>query len=340
MQTMRAAVIHAFGEPLRIEERAVPTPGPGELLIKLAATGVCHTDLHTADGDWPVKAQLPLVPGHEGVGRIAAVGAGVAGFKEGDAAGIPWLHDACGACEYCRTGWETLCEQQRNTGFTVDGTYADYVLATADFVARIPDSADPVAAAPLICAGLTAYKALKETEAQPGEWVAVSGIGGLGHLAVQYAKALGLHVVALDIDPAKLEHSRSLGADAVVDAADPDAIRQVRRLTGGGAHGVVVSADAPAAFTQAVGFARRRGTVALTGLPAGTFPVPIFDVVVKRITVRGSIVGTRRDLAAALALAQAAKIKAEVTAEPLEAVNAVFDRLRKGQVTGRAVLTL
>ena len=336
---MRAAVARAFGKPLNLEEFTAPEPGPGEVLVKVVASGVCHTDLHAIDGDWPVKPTLPLIPGHEGVGHVAAVGAGVADVKEGDAVGVPWLYDACRACEYCETGWETLCERQRNTGYSVNGAYAEYVLASAPFVGHLPRGTDFVAMAPILCAGVTTYKGLKETEARPGEWVVISGIGGLGHVAIQYAKAMGLNVVAIDVADDKLALARQLGADLTVDARSPDAVETVRRETSGGAHGVLVTAVSPPAFQEAIACARRRGTVSLVGLPPGDFPTPIFDVVLKRITVRGSIVGTRRDLAEAIAFAADGKVKATVTARPLSDVNAVLDDLRAGRIEGRVALT-
>ena len=336
---MKAAVARAFGKPLTIEEFTVPEPGPGEVLVKVVASGVCHTDLHAIDGDWPVKPTLPLIPGHEGVGHVAAVGAGVTDVKEGDAVGVPWLYDACRACEYCETGWETLCERQRNTGYSVNGAYAEYVLASAPFVGHLPRGTDFVAMAPILCAGVTTYKGLKETEARPGEWVVISGIGGLGHVAIQYAKAMGLNVVAIDVADDKLALARRLGADLTVDARSPDVVETVRRETGGGAHGVLVTAVSPPAFQLAIACARRRGTVSLVGLPPGDFPTPIFDVVLKRITVRGSIVGTRRDLAEAIAFAADGKVKATVTARPLSEVNAVLGDLRAGRIEGRVALT-
>ena len=336
---MKAAVARAFGQPLTIEEVTVPEPGPGEVLVKVVASGVCHTDLHAIDGDWPVKPSLPLIPGHEGVGHVVAVGAGVIDVKEGDAVGVPWLYDACRACEYCETGWETLCERQRNTGYSVNGAYAEYVLASAPFVGHLPAGTDFVAMAPILCAGVTTYKGLKETEARPGEWVVISGIGGLGHVAIQYAKAMGLNVVAMDVADDKLALARRLGADLTVDARSPDAVETVRRETGGGAHGVLVTAVSPPAFQQAIACARRRGTVSLVGLPPGDFPTPIFDVVLKRITVRGSIVGTRRDLAEAIAFAVDGKVTATVTARPLSEVNEVLDDLRAGRIEGRVALT-
>ena len=339
-ETMLAAVVHAFGEPLRIEEVPVPTPGPGEIVVKLAATGVCHTDLHAARGDWAVKPTLPLIPGHEGTGHVAAVGAGVTHVKEGDAVGVPWLHDACGQCEFCLTGWETLCPSQHNTGYSVNGTYAEYVLAKADYVGHLPAGADLEQIAPILCAGVTTYKGLKETEAKAGEWVAISGIGGLGHVAVQYAKAMGFNVAALDIDEAKLALAKSLGADLTVDCRDANAVKGLVKQTGGGAHGVLVTAVSTAAFGQAIGIVRRKGTIVLNGLPPGDFPTPVLPVVLKRITLRGSIVGTREDLAEALAFAADGKVAAEVAIEPLDAVNDVLDRMERGAINGRVVLRL
>jgi alcohol dehydrogenase, propanol-preferring len=337
---MKAAVVRAFGKPLVIEERPVPSPGPGEVLIKVLASGVCHTDVHAADGDWPVKPTPPFVPGHEGAGIVAAVGRDVKTLKEGDPVGVAWLHDACGTCEHCLSGWETLCEAQRDTGYSVDGTFAEYALATAAYVARLPARPDFAALAPILCAGVTTYKAIKETEARPGQWIAISGIGGLGHIAVQYARAMGLHVIALDVGEEKLALARALGAELAIDARTPDAVARVVKETGGGAHGVVVTAVSPPAFAQAIDIVRRRGTISLVGLPPGSFQTPIFDVVLKRITIRGSIVGTRQDLAEALAFAFEGKVRATIHKARLEDVNRVFADLKDGKVEGRIVLDL
>jgi propanol-preferring alcohol dehydrogenase len=339
-KTMKAAVVRAFGKPLTIEELPVPSPGPGEVLVKIMATGVCHTDLHAADGDWPVKPTPPFVPGHEGAGIVAALGAGVTNLKEGDAVGIAWLHDACGSCEHCITGWETLCESQHNSGYGVNGSFAEYALGAAAYVARLPASVDFAAIAPILCAGVTTYKGIKETEARPGEWLAISGIGGLGHLGIQYAKAMGLRVVALDVSEEKLALARSRGAELAVNAKASDAVAQVIACTNGGAHGVLVTAASPSAFSQALQLARRRGTVSLVGLPPGTFPMPIVDMVLKRITVRGSIVGTRKDLAEALEFAARGKVRAHIHEARLEDINPVFAELRAGKVDGRVVLRL
>jgi propanol-preferring alcohol dehydrogenase len=338
--TMKAAVVRAFGEPVAIGEVPIPTPGRGEVLVKVVACGVCHTDLHAADGDWPVKPALPFVPGHEGAGIVAAVGPGVTRVKEGDPVGVAWLHDACGACEYCITGWETLCEAQHNSGYSVNGAFAEYVIGSAAYVARLLDHPDFAAMAPILCAGVTTYRGIKETETRPGHWLAISGIGGLGHLAVQYAKAMGLHVAALDIGEEKLALARSLGADVTVDAQATDAAQQIVAQTGGGAHGVLVTAVSPLAFTQTLQMVRRKGTVSLVGLPPGDFPTPIFDVVLKRITIRGSIVGTRQDLAEAIEFAAERKVRAHIHEAPLAEINRVLSDLKAGKVDGRIVLRL
>jgi propanol-preferring alcohol dehydrogenase len=338
MPTMKAAIVKQFGKPLVIEDVPVPQPGPGEVLVKVKACGVCHTDLHAASGDWPVKPVPPFIPGHEAAGTVAAIGPGVKNLKVGDAVGVAWLHDACMSCEYCETGWETLCEHQHNTGYSVNGGFAEYVIASAAFAAKLPASVDFAAIAPILCAGVTTYKGLKETEARPGEWVVISGVGGLGHVAVQYAKAMGLKVAAIDIAEDKLELARETGADLAVNALAADAVDKVLAATGGGAHGVLVTAVSTPAFAQALKMVRRKGTVSLVGLPPGEFPTPIFDVVLKRITVRGSIVGTRRDLDEAIAFAVDGKVKAEVTKVPLAQINDVFDRMKAGKIDGRMVL--
>ena len=338
MPIMKAAVVKQFGRPLAIEDVPVPQPGPGEVLVKVKACGVCHTDLHAASGDWPVKPAPPFIPGHEAAGIVAALGPGVANLKVGDAVGVAWLHDACLACEYCETGWETLCEHQHNTGYSVNGGFAEYIIASAAFAARLPTDVDFAAIAPILCAGVTTYKGLKEIEAHPGEWVVISGVGGLGHVAIQYARAMGLKVAAIDIAADKLELARTAGADLAVNALAPDAVDQVLAATGGGAHGVLVTAVSTAAFAQALKMVRRKGTVSLVGLPPGEFPTPIFDVVLKRITIRGSIVGTRRDLDEAIAFAAEGKVHAEVTRVPLAEINEVFDRMKQGRIDGRVVL--
>jgi propanol-preferring alcohol dehydrogenase len=335
-RTMKAAVVTQLGAPLDIREVPLPTPGPGQIVTRVRACGVCHTDLHAANGDWPVKPTAPFTPGHEGVGEVAALGAGVTHLKEGDRVGMPWLHTACRRCEHCVGGWETLCESQQMTGYTVDGSYAEYVLADADFVGRLPDGLEFGPAAPVLCAGVTVYKGLKETETKPGDWVAISGVGGLGHMAVQYAKAMGLHVLAVDVAEDKLALARKLGADATVNAATDDPVAEAQHI--GGMHGVLITAVSTQAFAQGVGMVRRRGVLSLVGLPPGDFPLPIFEVVLKRITVRGSIVGTRLDLREALAFAGEGRVASHFTWDSLDNINDIFDRMKQGGIDGRVVI--
>ena len=335
--TMKAAVVREFGQPLVIEEAKVPEVAPGTILVKIEACGVCHTDLHAAHGDWPVKPKPPFIPGHEGVGHVAAVGQGVTAVKEGDRVGVPWLYTACGHCEHCLGGWETLCELQQNTGYSVNGGFADYVLADPNYVGHLPGNVGFVEIAPVLCAGVTVYKGLKMTDTKPGEWVVISGIGGLGHMAVQYAKAMGLHVAAVDIDDSKLKLASQLGAEVTVNARTTDPVAAIKREIGG-AHGVLVTAVSPKAFEQALKFARRGGTIALNGLPPGDFPLPIFDMVLEGITVRGSIVGTRLDLVESLDFAARGMVKAHTATARLEEINDVFARMERGEIDGRVVL--
>jgi len=338
-RTMRAAVVQEFGAPLVCREVPVPEVSAGTIQVKIAASGVCHTDLHAADGDWPVKPTPPFIPGHEGVGFVSAVGAGVKHIKEGDRVGVPWLYTACGHCTHCLGGWETLCEAQQNTGYSVNGGFAEYVIADPDYVGHLPANISFAEIAPVLCAGVTVYKGLKATDARPGDWVVISGIGGLGHMAVQYAVAMGLNVAAVDIADDKLDLARRLGATLTVNARNADPAAVLTKEIGG-AHGVLVTAVSPKAFEQALGMVRRGGTVALNGLPPGSFPLPIFDVVLRGITVRGSIVGTRLDLQQALEFAGAGKVKATVSTDRLENINAIFDRMRKGQIEGRVVIDM
>src|SRR5271155_170998 len=335
---MKAAFVEQFGKPLALKELDVPSPRAGEILVKTEACGVCHADLHAAHGDWPVKPTLPFIPGHEAIGLVAAVGSGVRIVKEGDRVGVPWLYSACGNCEYCLTGWETVCAQAQFGGYTKNGGFAEYLLADPNYVAHVPAGLAATEAAPIICAGITTYKGIKETGARPGEWIAISGVGGLGHLAIQYAKAMGLLVCAIDIDDGKLAHAKRVGADLAINAKVGDPAAAVKKETGGGAHGVLITAPSLSAFKQGVGMTRKRGTCVLVGLPPGEFPVPLFDVVANCITIRGSFVGTRQDMAEALVFAVKGKVKADIELQPLSSINQIFDRLEHGDVPSRVVL--
>lgn len=336
---MKAAVVHEFGGELSIEQMPVRTPQENQILVKVISCGVCHTDLHACNGDWPVKSKMPLIPGHEAIGYVAALGRNVTNVKEGDIVGVPWLYSACGCCDFCITGWETLCDTQQNGGYSVDGGFAEYVVADSRYVAHFPANINFTEMAPIICAGVTVYKGLKETEAKPGEWVAISGIGGLGHLAVQYAKAMGLHVAAIDVADDKLELAKKLGAEITVNARTQDPGTVLKKETGG-MHGVLVTAVSPIAFRQGLSTLRRKGTIALNGLPPGSFDLPIFETVLNRYTVRGSIVGTRKDMQEAIAFAVEGKVKANVHGAKLEDINHVFDEMKKGEIEGRIVLEI
>ncbi|WP_435299943.1 alcohol dehydrogenase AdhP [Timonella sp. A28] len=339
--TMKAAVVPALGAPLEIQELPLPEPGPFEALVKVDYSGVCHTDLHAAHGDWPVKPAPPFIPGHEGSGTVVAVGNMVTRVSVGDRVGNAWLARACGECEYCESGWETLCELQQNSGYSVDGSFGQYMLVDSRYCPIIPDGVDAAAVAPILCAGVTVYKGLKQTDTKPGDWVLISGIGGLGHIAVQYAVAMGMRVAAVDVDDAKLELAKKHGAEIVVNAAkESDPAVTLKELTGGGVTGALVTAVNAHAFPQAVGALKRGGTVALVGLPPDQFPLDIFTTVLFGLTIRGSIVGTRRDMEECLEFFARGKINPTFTTRPLSDINDIFAEMEAGKIDGRIVLDL
>lgn len=338
MTTMRAAVVPELGGKLEIRELAVPEPGPGQVLVKMEASGLCHTDIHAAYGEWPVKPRPPFIPGHEGVGVVTAVGPGEALHKVGDRVAIAWLGYACGHCRHCVAGWETLCLSQRNSGYSVDGSYAEYALAEDRYVVRVPDEVSSLDAAPLTCAGVTTFKAIKVAGLQPGETASVVGIGGLGHLAVQYARVLGARVIAVDVEDAKLELATELGADHTINARTADPVSEIEEF--GGADVAVVTAASPRTFEQAYASLRRGGRLACVGLPADDkMTVSIFDTVINGKSIIGSIVGTRNDLTDVFALHAAGRTR--VIAEPrqLENVNDCFEEVLSGHVPARLVFT-
>lgn len=334
---MKAAVNHQFKGKLEIEQLDKPTISSHEVLVKIHACGVCHTDLHACHGDWPVKPKMPLVPGHEGVGEIVEVGDQVSHCKVGDRVGIPWLYSACGHCDYCLTGDENLCLSQQNAGYSVDGSYAEYCKADGNYVVKIPDGISYVDAAPLFCAGVTTYKALKVSTAKPGEWVAIFGIGGLGHLAVQYAVAMGLNVIAVDTGEAKLELAKKLGASLCLDFKRDDVVAKVLAETGG-VHASICTAVSKSGFEQSYKVIRRGGKCVLVGLPPEDMPLPIFDTVLNGVSVVGSIVGTRKDLIECLDFAARGKVKAITIEKSLEDINDIFEEMINGEITGRVVM--
>ncbi|TAJ47290.1 MAG: alcohol dehydrogenase AdhP [Herbiconiux sp.] len=333
---MRAAVVTSFTAPLEIEQREVPTPGHGQVLVRLEACGLCHTDIHAAHGDWPVKPTVPFVPGHEGVGIVEQLGDGVTDRTLGERVAIPWLGYACGECRFCIDGRETLCEQQQNSGYSVDGAFAEYAVASARFVVPVPEGITSLDAAPLTCAGVTTYKALKVARIVPSERVAVFGIGGLGHLAVQYARILGGTVVAVDVENPKLELARELGADHLVNAAEVDPVAAIKAI--GGADVAVVLAASPRVFEQAFASLNRGGRLICVALPAEQqMSISIFETVLKGISIIGSIVGTRQDLAEVFALHAAGRTKIIAEGRKLEQVNDAIAEVLSGKVLARLV---
>jgi alcohol dehydrogenase, propanol-preferring len=336
---MHAAVVHDFTRPLALEDVPTPEPGPGEVLVRIETSGLCHTDIHAAHGDWPVKPSLPFIPGHEGVGIVERLGPGVTEVREGERVALPWLGVACGVCDHCLGGWETLCEHQLNTGYSVDGSYAEYAKAAARYVGKVPAEVDVLDAAPLTCAGVTTYKAVKVADPRPAQLVAVFGIGGLGHLALQYAKIFGASVVAVDVVDEKLELARELGADHTVNAATQDPVAAIRDL--GGADAAISVAVAPKAFEQAYGSLRRGGKLVFVALPADNYVrLPIFETVLNGITIIGSIVGTRKDLAEVFKLHAQGRTRVVRETRRLDQVNEAFEEVEKGQVKARLVFDL
>ncbi len=336
---MKAAVLHEFKQPLTIQEVDRPRPDEGEVLIAVEACGVCHSDLHVADSDWTQLAGIikkPLILGHEIAGRIIEKGAAVRELQINDRVGVPWIHWTCGQCEFCRGGNENLCLKQKITGVTIDGGYAEFVKAPASHVLRIPDGLSSIEAAPLSCAGVTVYRALKQAKVSSGQRLAVFGIGGLGHIAVQIGRALGADVIAIDISEEKLELARSLGASHTFNAASIEMVKELRRM--GGVHVALVTSAAKAAYDLAFRCVRPRGTLLIVGLPAENICFPPVLMAATEIRVQASSVGTREDLREVLAMAAAGKILCHVTTRPLAQTNEALDQLRHGRISGRIVL--
>lgn len=333
---MKAAVVHEFKRPLTIDEIPIPEPGFGEVVVKVETAGLCHTDIHAAHGDWPVKPTPPFTPGHESIGIVERVGPEVNGVREGDRVAVPWLGYACGACEYCASGRETLCSNQQMTGYTVDGGWAEYVKAHAAFVGHVPEGIDLLDAAPLTCAGVTTYKAVKVSGARSSDLVAVYGIGGLGHLCLQYARIQGASVAAVDIIDSKLDMARKLGAEHTFNSKGEDPVEGIQAL--GGADVAIAVAVSPAAFEQAYRSLKPGGTLVFVALPAdNTMQLPIFETVMGGIRIVGSIVGTRVDLAETFQLHAEGRTHIVRESRKLEQVNESIAAVEAGQVDARLV---
>jgi propanol-preferring alcohol dehydrogenase len=336
---MKAAIIREYKQPLQIDEVEKPAPGPGEVLIEVEACGVCHSDLHIAEGDWSSLFKIikkPLIPGHEVVGRVVELGEAVTNLKPGDRVGVAWTHWTCGECELCREGRENLCRSQMITGASVDGGYAEFIKARASHALKVPESLTSEEAAPLFCAGVTVYRAVKNAGIEPGQRVAIFGIGGLGHLAVQIAKSFGAEVIAVDISDDKLELARSLGASITINSAKEDTVKLIRKM--GGAHVAVVTSAAKAAYDSAFFAVRANGTLAVVGLPSENLSFPAS--MMREIKITSTATGTREDLREVLEMAADGKVKCLIETRPLEQINEIFDEMRRAQITGRVVLKM
>ncbi len=336
---MRAAVLESFGQPLVLSDVEVPQPGEGEILIRVERCGVCHSDLHIIDGDTPrfrAAAKPRLIPGHEVVGRVEKLGAGVTQHRLGDRVGVAWRYSACGECEMCRTGHENVCPQGAVTGMTHDGGYAQFMRARADWALPIPEVLTSAQAAPLFCAGVTSYRALKNAGVGPGQRVAVFGVGGLGHLAVQIARALGAEIIGMDVSEEKLQLALELGATHAFNSATEEGLQGLLDL--GGAHVAIVTSAAPAAYAAAMKTLRRTGTLSVVGLPAQPLQIPALAIVAQEARIMGSAVGTRQDVREILAMAAQGLVHCHVEERPMQQVNTVLDEMRQGRIKGRVVL--
>ena len=336
---MKAAILRDFKTPLLLEDVEQPQPGAHDVLIEVEACGVCHSDLHIADGDWPQLVPItkrPLILGHEIAGRVVEKGEAVNHLKLGDHVGVPWVYWTCGECDFCRAGNENLCTKQKITGVTVDGGYAEYLTVPASHATKIPEGLSSVHAAPLFCAGVTVYRALKHANIQPGQRLAVFGVGGLGHLAVQIGLGLGATVTAIDVSDEKLAQAKTLGASATLNATTVNVVKELRRA--GGVHTAIVTSAAKKAYDTAFPCIRPTGTLLVVGLPAESICFPPIMMAATEVRIQASSVGTREDLEQVLALAAAGKVHCQTSTQPLTQVNEALDQLRNGQVSGWIVL--
>ncbi|MCJ1419136.1 alcohol dehydrogenase [Xylographa parallela] len=338
-----AQVIEKTGGPIDYKQIPVPKPGPDQVLINIKYSGVCHTDLHALNGDWPLDTKLPLVGGHEGAGVVVARGELVKDIEIGDHAGVKWLNSSCLACDFCMQMDEPLCPKATLSGYTVDGTFQEYCVANAAHVARIPKDVPLDAIAPVLCAGITVYKGLKESGARPGQTVAIVGAGGgLGSLACQYAKAMGLNIIAIDAGEDKKKMCEELGATSFVDfATSSNVVKDVQSKTedGFGPHAVILVAVSEKPFQQASEYVRPRGTVVAIGLPAGAFlKAPVFETVIRCVTIKGSYVGNRKDTAEAIEFFRRGVIKAPFKVIGMSELQKVYDMMHAGNILGRYVV--
>lgn len=336
-QTMKAAVVNQACTDVEVIEREIPKIQSGQALVKMEYCGVCHTDLHVAAGDY--GKQPGRVLGHEGIGIVQEVASDVGSLKVGDRVSVAWLFESCNRCEYCTSGRETLCRSVKNAGYTVDGGMSEYCVVAADYAVKVPDGLDPAQASSITCAGVTTYKAIKVSDVQPGQWIALYGAGGLGNLSVQYAKRVfNARVIVVDINDDKLALAKECGADVAINSAKEDAVAKIQEITDGGAHAVVVTAVAKQAFNSAIDSVRAGGTVVAVALPVDTMDLSIPRTVLDGIRVVGSLVGTRQDLAEAFEFGAQGLVVPVVQKRPLADVGDIFQEMRDGKIQGRMVL--
>ncbi|MBU9810360.1 alcohol dehydrogenase AdhP [Rahnella sp. C60] len=332
---MKAAVVnqdHSVG----VVEKTLRDLEHGEALLEMECCGVCHTDLHVKNGDFGDKTGVIL--GHEGIGIVKKIGPGVTALKVGDRASVAWFYKGCGHCEYCTTGNETLCRQVINAGYTIDGGMAEECIVSADYAVKVPDGLESAAASSVTCAGVTTYKAVKVSGIQPGKWIAIYGLGGLGNLALQYAKnVFNAKVIAIDVNDQQLEFAADMGADLTINMLKDDAAKIIQEKVGG-AHAAVVTATAKSAFNSAVDAMRAGGRIVAVGLPPESMSLNIPRLVLDGIQVVGSLVGTREDLAEAFQFAAEGKVVPKVTKRPLGDINAIFHEMEQGKIKGRMVI--
>jgi propanol-preferring alcohol dehydrogenase len=332
---MKAAVVNK-DHSVDVVEKTLRALEHGEALLQMECCGVCHTDLHVKNGDFGDKTCVIL--GHEGIGIVKKIGPGVTALKVGDRASVAWFFKGCGHCEYCTTGNETLCRQVVNAGYTADGGMAEECIVSADYAVKVPDGLESAAASSVTCAGVTTYKAVKVSGIQPGKWIAIYGLGGLGNLALQYAKnVFNAKVIAIDVNDLQLEFAAEMGADLTINMLKDDAAKIIQEKVGG-AHAAVVTATAKSAFNSAVDAMRAGGRIVAVGLPPESMSLNIPRLVLDGIQVVGSLVGTREDLAEAFQFAAEGKVVPKVTKRPLGDINAIFREMEQGKIKGRMVI--
>ncbi len=328
---MKAAIVPSANSPWVLKEVPTPEPGPGQVLIKIRASGLCYTDVHQTHGG--IAGAFPRTLGHEPVGEIAAVGAGVRTRKIGDRVGVAWVQSSCGRCEWCLRGKPMFCAESLGTSVQLSGGHAEYMLAFADATTPLPEGLSFEQAAPIFCAGYTVWSGLRWAQPQPGERVAVVGIGGLGHLALQYAKSAGFHTIAVSHSPDKDQLIRSLGADEIV--RDGAGLGWV-----GGADVVLATSNSMDATADAIQGLRPDGRLVVMGVEAKPLTISPFDLLMKRIKIIGSQQNGREYLYEALAIAASGKVRVVTETYRLDEIGKAYERVEKGKVRFRAVVTM